>query len=296
MSSIPIRFIPKSSEKSTDSTVHLLPFHIHYTGPAAISSNFIRRPTSLAECTEEASFRGRAMLSTILRVPDAYSGLVVRVDQPAALPTISRASIVTTQKRKATVVISSAEGVKKRRMSPRKAVQRVRERKQFSMDSDEEEEQPEQEMEAMPGVPMIVVVDATQEDVGPVMEDVIQVETVVETSVIEEQVEVVQQAEVMHQTDTMEQQIEEPTAKSTVDLNPVAGFSSISLWNPDGPLDKGADVYWKAVNEWTGLARLVSILLGLKSSHSCWRLDPLLVDLYLLLPWFASVLHGTDMA
>jgi len=245
-----------------------MPFHIHYTGPANISAMFAIRPSPEKEGTAtQASFRGRAMVSTLLPLPRRYTGVVLRVDQPNALPqihTLDQETEKRSNKRKIVTVSSRKEevvGVKKRRTSPRKSVQKkYMARQQFSMDDDSDQEQ-QQEEEGEEGVgmmdiPRIVIEPATQDEHQE--EAVAMVETKVEESIVEEIQQVVEEEPFTSFADpAYDEELSPSLEQQSVDLHPTSVYESITMWNPDGPLDQGGDIYWKAINEWTGLARLV---------------------------------------
>lgn len=239
---LPIRLLPQAIQQSPEQpTIHLLPFHLHFDGPASISSNFVRRAVPDSSEAEEASFRGRQLYSLPLHVPQGYQGVILNVKQPPALPSIASPRAPEPSRKRKIVTKQVTAPVKARRMSPRKAVQRVRERQQFSMDSPSPEGSPEPEFKV--DIPMIVIEAATQEDGVDGATEIVQ-EKVVE-QVIKEEMKVEIEPQVTEhkpvEMDSQQEQEEEPQEalpKATVDLKPISTFSSFSIWNPDAPLGK----------------------------------------------------------
>ena len=241
---LPIRLLPQATEQPSEQpTIHLLPFHLHFDGPASISSNFVRRAVPDTPEAEEASFRGRQLYSLPLHVPQGYQGVILNVKQPPALPSIASAHAPEPSRKRKIVTREITAPVKARRMSPRKAVQRVRERQQFSMDSPSPEGSPEPEFKV--DIPMIVIEAATQEDGVDGASEVVQ-EKVVE-QVIKEEVKVELEPQVMeNKAMESEAQQEQDEDSATVDLKPISTFSSYSIWNPDAPLGKLTPILCRA--------------------------------------------------
>lgn len=73
--------------------MHLMPFHVDYSGPTAISTYFLVKPDSTSNGEEESSsglqrlkkrfksaFRGRRLKGLAVDVPEGYTGFVLQAD------------------------------------------------------------------------------------------------------------------------------------------------------------------------------------------------------------------------
>ncbi|GAC97886.1 hypothetical protein PHSY_005474 [Pseudozyma hubeiensis SY62] len=220
---------------------NLMPFSIAYDGPAPIDSFLVQRSASSPSAdaaVDDASesfisaFRGRAIQSTPLPLPPGFEAKVVRVSQVAstsgsASATGSRShdSLASRAEKEAEEVERERERASKRR---RMANQPPPKQQKFSMDSDDDDDDEERD-------------EAEQDD-----DDSIAVEPVREPS--PRAVPVVD-----HQPAS--------TAGPTVRIEPIARVhpNHLTIWGPDGPIDKGDDPFFRTVGEWYSVvAPLVS--------------------------------------
>jgi hypothetical protein len=183
---------PSLDSKQSPPIVHLLPFHLAYSGLAAISRYFrIRRVSSStadqqqdegsASEAYETTFRGRLMHGAPIDLPEGYTGMVLHASTRAAQ-----------------AVDGSDRRKRRRTMENRRLTRQKVDTEEGREDrSVEEAEYEEEEVEARP-------------------------------------------------------------ARDCRLLTPTSTFDSFLLWNPDGPVDRGEDVYLRGLEEWTTLASIVS--------------------------------------
>ena len=134
----------------------------------------------------------------------------------------------------------------------------------FAMDEEEMEEGHQVKEEVEMGM---------MEEMQEIQEKVIRVHSVKkdmeEEQQVTEQVEEIQVHPHPTKEDTEQEQVKERDPRETTPLattatlqrllQPLSTFDNITIWNPDIELDKGDDVYVRALKEWTALSRLVCI-------------------------------------
>lgn len=249
--------LPASHAASPRMRAHLMPLRIEYDGPAPITRYFLVRPEApasgangsaaqpaaaeegeasspaTAPSTYEAAFRGRALHGTALELAPLQLYLC---DVPSSSSSSSSAAAaapaVSAPAKRIKVVAppapeSSDAGL---RRSPRKramppppppAKKKGAKMQVFSMDSDSEGEPADEEEQGLgwdddkaPDGPRSTSPEAPAED---------------QPAASPEQRA---QARAMHVR---------------------AAADELILWAPDGPVDKGDDVYWRTLREWQGV-------------------------------------------
>jgi hypothetical protein len=230
-----------------------------------------------------AAFRGRRVQAYTLGLPEGYTGLVLAAPSLASRtnPSVSQtqkhaqSNTVKNLKREESPSLSSdaAPGLRRsprkrnnvdvlelpvtRRVKPKRVMQK------FSMDSDSEDEEAAEEDE---GVVLKETVEKKEEKVV-VKEDtsmVIESSTTTTTTTItnisdldvqslqpDDALEVDQAHDLDLDLDLHLLQPAPPIFSRT--LLPTASFSSLTIWNPDGPLDEGKDEYCRTFGEWMSL-------------------------------------------
>ena len=255
--------------------------------PGSSSTSSAVNPEDKDDTITVAAFRGRRLQAHTLDLPEGYTGLVLTApplpsrSQPI-LPTtnIPNSHPIRSLKRQESPV-PDGSGL---RRSPRRkvavnvldepVVRRVKPKRvmqKFSMDSDDDDDNEEDEETEKPG---------EADDEGVVVSE--QVEVKAETVVVEEKEEetVVAQTTTATTTTTTTSILSHPTQfgltqSTNLDLDleldltpnpltstqpifsrtltPQAFFPSLTLWNPDGPVDEGRDEYCRALGEWMRL-------------------------------------------
>lgn len=225
-----------------------------------------------------AAFRGRRVQAYTLGLPEGYTGLVLTAPSLASrtYPSVpqtqkhAQSNTVKNLKREESPSLSSdaAPGLRRsprkrnnvdvlelpvtRRVKPKRVMQK------FSMDSDSEDEEAAADDE---GVVLQETVEKKEEMV--VKEDtsmVIGSSTTTTTTTITNisnldveslQPDIAPEVDQDHHLDFELLQPAPPIFSRT--LLPTASFSSLTIWNPDGPLDEGKDEYCRTLGEWMSL-------------------------------------------
>ncbi|SPO29870.1 uncharacterized protein UTRI_06142_B [Ustilago trichophora] len=217
------------SDNLPECSANLMPFTIDYNGPAPVDSFLVQRPadssstkSSSASLTDEASqtsisaFRGRAIQSTPLPLPEGYVAKIVSLSRIAPIPAAESSG--SAERR-----IQEQEREKKRqRISAPKPPAR---QQKFSMDSDDDENDEKSDYDV--ASPELEEVSPEPEPVAPA---------------------------------------EEQPDKNSDDRVPKIRISSIAnvinstltIWGPDGPIDKGDDTFFRTVGEWHGVVAPLS--------------------------------------
>lgn len=299
----PTLLSPLPADAVTHDSISLLPLSLAFDGPAPISAFFQPRPyragasgitskpTSESLSRQEATFRGRLLISTRLALPEGYRGVVFSTATP--VPPVAKAD--TTAKKPAAKRLKSshdkpllvdpaeakarAEAVARGlRRSPRKAAPvkiiekakaMAQKAKKYSLDSDsEDEEEPAedmaQEQDEVPPPPDGV---SSHENEKHLLERMETDATLVDpgTPVEQEATEV----EPEQETQPAEAEDDTPMQRDTLHLKPLSTFNAIDVWQADCPGSLEEDVYARALTEWCGgLGAKVS---GLQTSRCCSR-------------------------
>ena len=255
-------------------------------------SNSVNGPDGTSDKTITiAAFRGRRVQAHTLDLPEGYTGLVLTAPPvpPQSNPTHLQPSSVTQlsgpvkslKREESPLPNSSAPGLRRsprkrnavdvleppvtRRVKPKRVMQK------FSMDSDSEDGDEDD------------VKQKEDEDEGVVIQETSEVKA--ETVVMEKATVVLESSTTTTTTTTttapfggrspqtlpedLSTSILPPGADLVLDLDldllqpapllfsrtlhPQATFSSLTIWNPDGPLDEGKDEYCRALGEWMRL-------------------------------------------
>jgi hypothetical protein len=226
-----------------------------------------------------AAFRGRRVQAYTLGLPEGYTGLVLTAPSLASrtnpsFPQTQRhaqSNTVKNLKREESPSLSSdaAPGLRRsprkrnnvdvlelpvtRRVKPKRVMQK------FSMDSDSEDEEAADEDE---GVVLQETVEkkeekvVVKEDTSMVIESSTTTTTTTITNISNLDVQSLQpdadpELDQDHHLDLDLLQPAPPIFSRT--LLPTASFSSLTIWNPDGPLDEGKDEYCRTLGEWMSL-------------------------------------------
>lgn len=285
-------------------SVQLLPLSIAFDGPANIKTYFVTRPIipststspdpdpstlvkSPEEGPQEATFRGRLVLSTPIAVPEGYTGLIFSTS--AAAPPSPVAVASTSNKRikldatkgptgkgdakpvvvggKSKPLLSRPKG--RTRTSPRKSVQ-VR----YSMDSDEDEGDKDKEGDdsldgrkgrdttpsaAGPPPALSLSTPTGTSKVLDTMPEIEEAEEVLSPTPVPmvEDLPPPPKEEAPPQEEEQEDDDAERLAPDQQHLVPYATFSSIQIYNPDMALDVEEDSYARSILEWVGIAEKV---------------------------------------
>lgn len=249
-------------EALPECSANLMPFSIAYDGPAPIDSFLVHRAapktsTDASTCTsavkgEESdsfisAFRGRAIQSTPLPLPAGFVAKVVQVSQAVSVGSIDTdangastgdGSILDQRQ---TREAGDAERQKERARANKRrriAKQPAPVLQKFSMDSDDDDEQDQHSDSAAS--------DDDWEDTN-------------------EATESIHDASPPSETIGPSQQLVDNKAQipgPTVHIHPIAQVQSnhLTIWGPDGPIDKGDDPFFRTVGEWYSVvAPLVSL-------------------------------------
>lgn len=235
-----------------------------------------------------AAFRGRRVQAYTLGLPEGYTGLVLTAPSLASRmnPSISQTqkhaqlNTVKNLKREESPSLSSdaAPGLRRsprkrnnvdvlelpvtRRVKPKRVMQK------FSMDSDSEDEEAAADDE---GVVLQEMVEQKKEeeeklvvkgDTSMVIESSTTTTTTTTTNISHLDVQSLQpdNAPEVDQDHGRDPHLDldldllrpaPPIFSRT--LLPTASFSSLTIWNPDGPLDEGKDEYCRTLGEWMSL-------------------------------------------
>lgn len=251
--------------------------------------------TAENESITVAAFRGRRVQAHTLDLPLGYTGLVLTAPplpnrtNPSVPQISSNTNPVKNLKREASPSIGAGSGL---RRSPRKRTvdvldtpvppaRRVRPKRvmqKFSMDSDSDENEDADEGEGAGDEA------GKKDDEGVVMQETIEVkETVIDGDEVVLENSKTTTTTTTTTTMTLQQEdtasaLPSPTADFQTDLSldldldilqpaptpifsrtlyPSASFSSLTIWNPDGPLDQGKDEYCRALGEWMRLGEVL---------------------------------------
>lgn len=133
--SLPVSIRSESPSSSSTSSLHLLPFHISYSGPANIKgyfnpvdhlpSNDSHAPSagSSSSSVQRAYFRGRMLLGSEIQLPDGYRGQVWKSNGPSisiAAPSHQQQRNKLDSSRSGLVSTEPSYGPESPRRSPRK--------------------------------------------------------------------------------------------------------------------------------------------------------------------------------
>ncbi|KAF6767222.1 Ribonuclease H2, subunit C [Kalmanozyma brasiliensis GHG001] len=194
-------------------SANLMPFHIDYDGPAPVDSFLVRRSASDEEESFISAFRGRAVQSTPLPLPHGFVAKVVEVSQVAGSSSGSSRGAAADSEAAQHRAEEDRERERKRR---RIAHQAPAQQQKFSMDSDEEDEDEGQspaEDEYEPAPP---------------------------------------QEEAERAPAAVELTEQKASEGPTIHIEPIAQVASdqLTIWGPDGPIDKGDDTFFRTIGEW----------------------------------------------
>ncbi|TKY88001.1 hypothetical protein EX895_003097 [Sporisorium graminicola] len=205
-------------------TANLMPFGIDYDGPAPIDSFLVQQPapqegSGTAIDSFISAFRGRAIQSTPLPLPAGFAAKIVSVSQVVSSPASTSHAARSGIDVEARTAKNELERENKRR---RIATQPPAKQQKFSMDSDDDDnEEEEEEVEFQNDV------DANStHDVSPPPQTTGQQAT--------------------------ETQAKPNNAGPTIHIEPIAHIhpNHLTVWGPDGPIDKGDDSFFRTVGEW----------------------------------------------
>ncbi|CDW98577.1 hypothetical protein [Sporisorium scitamineum] len=210
-------------------TANLMPFSIDYDGPAPIDSFLVQRPASSspsdpADTLPEdgasesyiSAFRGRAIQSTPLPLPSGYAAKIVSVSQ-VVCQTASASNAGSNFD--AEIRKDEVEREKKR---SKIANQPPARQQKFSMDSDDDDDSEEQEN------------DQDDQD---------------ETSIHDSS----PPQSLTDNHSAAEEPRSQPAATGpTIHITPLAQVhpNQLTVWGPDGPIDRGDDSFFRTVGEW----------------------------------------------
>ncbi|SNX87435.1 uncharacterized protein MEPE_06145 [Melanopsichium pennsylvanicum] len=228
----PMKLYLDTSATLPSCSANLMPFSIDYDGPAPIDSFLIQAPApsqssifspTSAETDSSSlisAFRGRAIQSTPLQLPTGFVAKVITVSQvaPARLPTFSKGA--------ANNHVEEVRHKKRQRMMANKPPAR---QQKFSMDSDDDDDD-DDDGEAYDQS----TVDAASDD----KDDGIAVSPA-------------------HPVDAPTK-FQEQATQEAEDRNPYIRIAPIAqviggtltVWGPDGPIDKGDDTFFRTLGEW----------------------------------------------
>ena len=247
-----------------------MPFSIDYDGPAPIDSFLVLRPATsnstditTAESSSQSftsAFRGRTIQSTPLTLPSGYKASVVTISQVAPTPSTSQLN-----SNKVDVKVEEEE---REREKKRQRVTKPPARQQkFSMDSDDDEEGSD---------------DNADGSVSP------------EPEQPEQPTEPIQPEQPLAASNAEER-------GTRIRIAPIAEVKGdeLTVWGPDGPIDKGDDTFFRTVGEWYSVvAPLVSAssarsaFMALSEPHKLFVMDPQLTH---CVPFSFSSLCGPQL-
>ncbi|EPQ27055.1 uncharacterized protein PFL1_05339 [Pseudozyma flocculosa PF-1] len=239
---------------------NLMPFHIDYSGPAPIDAFMVLRqaeghedetpgaeshdPTAVtAKPTAESlvsAFRGRTIQSTQLPLPKGYVGRIVSASTsvvPSATPASSGPEVDPdrpSSAKKARLDAAASSRAQRNRLPPPPKPAKMQ---RFSMDDEDDDEQEEDEEEdedhderAEAGNGLDGLPTQGRDGAGNDGDD-----------------------------DPEPAQLASPAEPAQPEvrqmLRPIAAMAddAIRVWGPDGPVDRGDDVFFRTVEEWVGV-------------------------------------------
>ncbi|MBW0534421.1 hypothetical protein O181_074136 [Austropuccinia psidii MF-1] len=256
-------------------TLHLMPFSIDYDGPAQISTYFLPRPLAPEptpggenQSCFEASFRGRYLHGTQLKVPQGYTGIVLSLplDSCASGPShLSPISDVRTSNVKRVAGRGRGRG-RGRRLGQAVGISQTKnanlKRKASPSNvflSEDESEVCQITQSDQTTTSSSIAHDKLDSNAnGPVSK----VSTCpsaapsssngMQSSRSELPVQPGQKS-----SNAAIQQTAEPSSGGTKSIQAVGSFDHFTIWNPDGPLDTVDDIYSRSIKEWVEIAQLL---------------------------------------
>lgn len=210
-------------------TANLMPLHIDYDGPAPVDSFLVQRSASSSSPSEGESFisafRGRAIQSTPLPLPERFRAKVVTVSQVGSATPSGSASVDGRADAEATAK-KDAEALARERDTKRRRIanQPPAKQQRFSIDSDDDDD------------------DGNDDEEEQFDDDYASI------SMQPEQDAAATPAAVESTPESRQSQSTGPTIR----IEAVAQIASdqLTIWGPDGPIDKGDDTFFRTVGEW----------------------------------------------
>lgn len=256
-----------------------MPFGIGYDGPAPIDSFLVQRSASscssgsepsTAELTEGESFisafRGRAIQSTPLALPPGFEAKVVRVSQMVSSGAsaggssskVDAMSVQAEAQRQIEAQRQRERAYERRRIAKTKPPAR---QQKFSMDSDDDDGGDDGD-------------DAQDDTAGDVDDDDEEEEeskaAIAAPDLSQDASPQAEPAVAAHR----------PETGPTIHIQPIAQVqpNHLTVWGPDGPIDKGDDPFFRTLGEWysvvTPLVSLSAFQVSVGSSQptrKVWR-------------------------
>ncbi|SPO29193.1 uncharacterized protein UTRI_06142 [Ustilago trichophora] len=206
-------------------SANLMPFTLDYDGPAPVDSFLVQRvaepssssPANETKQTFTSAFRGRAIQSTPLSLPQGYVAKVVSLSRVAPIPAPESSGSAERREQE-----QEREKKRQRISAPKPPARQQR----FSMDSDDDDEgEHEDDDDASPEL----------QDASPESEPAAPAQ------------------------DQPDKTTEETAPKIRITSIANVTNSTLTIWGPDGPIDKGDDTFFRTVGEWYGVVAPLSV-------------------------------------
>jgi hypothetical protein len=287
--------------------IHLLPFHLAYSGKADVAAYF----DDSQGCSY---FRGRMMVGTPIDVPAGYTGQIWRSNGPSMAAPSTQAQSQSRKREREDNAESPRRSPRKHAAQPQKPVPKKQKKKPvkrqvFAMSPDASPVKQEGAVSNSGDHNEGEVLDQDMLDeklkqaaVSPVKEEEQHVTDNAQNDAVKEEdiITVQEQAKdaPADEAKRVERAATPPPSDPTIHtlpttpiqasslppssvpqtpiqqqpeilqdsgplvekkLMPIAIFDKFTIWNPDNALDRGSDEYVRSLNEWIGLAELVSL-------------------------------------